>query len=354
MTEPNRPVWLVRAGRHGQDEDAALEHGLAIIGFVEVGDLSQFGSAQNLAANLQSADPEHNANRAANRARQLWTFAREIQPGDFVVLPRKGIGQVAIGRVKTAYRYQDVNGQRRHVRGVEWIRPDVPRSAFRQDLLHSLGAFMTVCEISRNDARRRVAAVASTGSDPGDAATEAPISEHAVIPAVDAGTVPELDIEQAAHDEVVAFTRRKFPSHDMARLVEALLQADGFVTHRSAPGPDGGADILAAKGPHGLDGPTLCVQVKATAAAADVTVFRGLQGSMASFSASQGLLVCWGGFTQAVRNEARQHVFRIRLWDQTDLVRAIYRNYDKLPEEIQAELPLKRVWVLVREESDDE
>ena len=40
----------------------------------------------------------------------------------------------------------------------------------------------------------------------------------------------------------------------------------------------------------------------------------------------------------------------VRLWDSSDLVGAIYRNYERLPAEIQAELPLKRVWMLVVEE----
>jgi hypothetical protein len=31
---------------------------------------------------------------------------------------------------------------------------------------------------------------------------------------------------------------------------------------------------------------------------------------------------------------------------------AIYRTYEKLPAEIQAELPLKRVWMLVQEGDD--
>ncbi len=148
--------------------------------------------------------------------------------------------------------------------------------------------------------------------------------------------------------------RSRFPGHDLARLVEAILRAEGFVTNRASLGPDGGADILAAQGPLGLDGPTLCVQVKATEVPADVTVFRALQGTMTTFVASQGLLVSWGGFTQAVKSEARQHTFRIRLWDQSDLVQAIYRTYDRLPAEIQAELPLKRVWALVREDAEDE
>ena len=63
-------------------------------------------------------------------------------------------------------------------------------------------------------------------------------------------------------------------------------------------------------------------------------------------------LVCWGGFNKAVVRESRADYFGVRLWDSSDLVEAIYRNYAKLPAEIQAELPLKRVWMLVPEESD--
>jgi restriction system protein len=40
------------------------------------------------------------------------------------------------------------------------------------------------------------------------------------------------------------------------------------------------------------------------------------------------------------------------LWDSSDLVESIYRTYERLPAEIQAELPLKRVWMLVPEEAD--
>lgn len=35
-------VWLVRAGRHGEEEQACLDMGMSIIGFMEMGDLSPF------------------------------------------------------------------------------------------------------------------------------------------------------------------------------------------------------------------------------------------------------------------------------------------------------------------------
>ena len=40
----------------------------------------------------------------------------------------------------------------------------------------------------------------------------------------------------------------------------------------------------------------------------------------------------------------------VRLREGRNLVKAIYRNYERLPAEIQTKLPLKRVWMLVAEE----
>ena len=90
-----------------------------------------------------------------------------MQEGNLVVLPRKRTSQIAIGRVTGPYRYAEVHTALRHTRSVEWVRPDIPRATFEQDLLYSFGAFMTVCNISRNDAGWRVAAVLAGQPDPG-------------------------------------------------------------------------------------------------------------------------------------------------------------------------------------------
>jgi len=337
-------VWLVRAGRHGEDEEASLSNGLSIIGFREIGDLHPYSAIKDLQKALGERIPTGPFKRIENLSRQLWAFKEHIKVGDLVVLPLKSQpSQIAIGYVKGPYSYISVAGEKRHVRAVDWIKPTIPRSNFKQDLLYSLGAFMTVCSITRNNAEKRFAEIISGKPDPGYKEKETPEKE-----------VERIDISQAAHDEIVSFIRLNFQGHDLARLVEAILKAEGFITQRSVPGPDGGVDILAGKGPFGLDAPTLCVQVKATDTAADVNIYRSLHGSMTNFNANQGLLVCWSGYTQPVRNEARQQMFKIRLWDQTDLVQAIYRTYDRLDPEIQAELPLKHIWTLVHEEDESE
>lgn len=337
-------VWMVRAGQHGQDEQIALSQGLAIIGYRDVDDLRIYKTIKELLEALRERFPNDPAKRLDNFSRQLWAFKEGIKVGDIIVLPLKSPrSQIAIGRAKGTYSYLTVGDEKRHVRAVDWTLPDVPRSSIKQDLLYSLGAFMTVCQITRNNARERIEAILKGKPDPGFAEQETPEKP--------AGSI---DIEQAAHDEIVAHIRSNFQGHDMARLVEAVLRAEGFSTQRSSPGPDGGADILAGKGPFGLDAPTLCVQVKATESPVDVNIYRAVRGTMESFTAHQGLIVCWGGFTQAVLLEARRQTFKIRLWSQGDLVEAIFRTYERLDPEIQAELPLKRIWTLVREENESE
>lgn len=350
MTEAPK-IYLVRAGKSGEDEETALENHLAIIGFERVPSLERAKDWDGIFAEVKSHMSEAKPRAIPNIAGQLWAFSIAMKVGDIVVMPRKLTSQIAIGRVTGPYRYQKVDTKNRHTRPVKWERPDVPRTAFEQDLLHSFGAFMTVCSISRNDASKRIAAVLAGKTDPGPSlAAIKPKKEDVSQEMPEIEEIP--DLAQMAHDQIVAHIQAHFAGHALATVVDSVLRADGWVTKVSPPGADGGVDILAGRGSLGLDSPRLCVQVKSQNSPADVTVYRTLQGTMQTFNAEQGLLVCWGGFNRTVLTEARQGHFSVRLWSSTDLVEAIYRNYEHLPAEIQAELPLKKIWMLVNEEPE--
>ena len=336
-------VWLVRAGKYGQDEDAALNKGLAIIGWHEMPDVSDVPSYEEMKRQQAETYPNESPKAVINNAAQLWSFASRIEVGDMAVMPLKTRSAVAVGRFTGGYEYRDG----RHVRPVEWVRQDVPRSDFGQDLLYSLGAFMTVCQIRRNNAEQRMQAVLEGGRDPKllGGRTEVPTDDG-----VGAEEVAMVDLEEQAFDQIRALIEAKFKGHDLARLVGQVLHAQGYQTRISPAGPDGGVDVMAGRGPMGFDPPRLCVQVKSSDSAVEVGVLRELQGVMRNFGAQQGLLVSWGGFKDSVVKEARQLFFEIRLWDAGNLVDVLLENYERLPDELQAELPLKRIWTLVQEE----
>ena len=329
-------LWIVRAGRNGEQEEGALEHRVATIGWNELPDLSSIKSKAELKARYEEIYPGTTKKSIANQVGQIWSFINRIQPDDLIVLPLKLPSAIAIGKVTGPYQYRtDLSPNICHVRPVEWSRTDLPRSTFEQDLLYSFSAPPTVYQVHANNAEERVRAILE--------------GKRVTLPAGEEGETV-IDVERVARDQILEFLGRKFKGHDLARLVEAVLQGQGYATRRSEPGPDGGVDILAGAGPMGFDRPRLCVQVKSSQSPVDVTVLRSLQGSMSTLGAEQGLLVSWGGFNRAVLRESRQRFFTVRLWDSDDLLETVLENYDRLPDVVQAELPIKRIWGLVLEE----
>lgn len=328
-------LWMVRAGKYGGQEQRALDNGFVTIGWNEMPDLSAIKSKDELRRLYKRIYPDAKKMSAANEIGQIWSFLNRIKTGDLVALPLKHRSAIAIGKMVGQYEHlDDLGDDIKHIRKVRWIRTDIPRSEFDQDLLYSFGAFMTVCQIKRNNAEKRVSAMLKGKK----------IS-------VGRGETPEvLDIEQIARDQIVKFIGQKFKGHDLARLVEAVIQAQGYVTRSSPPGPDGGVDVLAGAGPMGFDRPRICVQVKSSSSPADVTTLRSLQGTVQTFKADQGLLVSWAGFKGKVIEESRLSFFTVRLWDSGILLDEILKHYDKFPDSLKAELPLKRIWSLVTEE----
>ena len=132
--------------------------------------------------------------------------------------------------------------------------------------------------------------------------------------------------------------------------MEGILKAQGYTTYRSPEGADGGADILAGSGPLGFASPRLCVEVKSEATAIGREPLDKLLGAMTKFNADQGLFVAWGGFKGNVQKELATQFFRLRLWSQKELLEQLFEQYERLDDDLKAELPLKRVWMVAAQD----
>lgn len=334
-------LWLVRAGKHGEREELALENKIAVIGWDELPDLRPIQQRPELTTLMEAAYPDASLKTRMNWESQVWPFLRVMAEGDMVALPLKSRSAIALGRVAGPYQYRSDLAGVHHTRPVKWL-VEKQRSQFDQDLLYSLGAFMTVCRIKRNRAEERVAAMLGGKSAP------RPQVEEQDDTRSDLEAAP--DLEQFAQDQIRDFISRRFKGHKLTELVAAILRVQGYQVRVSPEGPDGGIDIIAGRGPLGFERPRLAVQVKSSDSPVDVKVLRELQGVMKNFGADQGLFVSWGGYRGSVTKEAARLFFEIRLWDSGDLVRELQAHYDQLLDAIQAELPLKRVWTLVQSE----
>jgi restriction system protein len=343
-------LWLFRAGRHGEYEKKFLNDERVYLTWEGLKqDLSQVSKKHDLYDLLIKLYPEEKKGAIRNFTGQIWPMAKEMKEGDWVVLPSKlKPAAIHFAEIMGPYVFDpDAEDRFNHFRTVKWFATDVTRSNFDQDLLYSFGAAMTVCRIERNDAEKRVRAMAKAGwkSVPVVAKPKEPESEERLS--------ERVDLEPLARDEIAKLIIQKFKGHGLARLVNAILQAQGYITYLSPEGPDKGIDILAALGPLGFGNPRICVQVKSGDTPIDLPTMNQLIGAMQNVQADQGLLVSWGGFKSSVDKEVPAQFFRVRLWDQDALIVELLANYEKLEEEFRAEIPLKRIWTVTSQEETE-
>jgi restriction system protein len=333
-------IWLVRGGRHGETEQEFIDQNRLYLTWRELKDDIGGKTIKDIQSILRQTYPNAPDQRIVQNSGQFIIFANKMSPGDWVLMPRRGQGVVQVGRIKSDYEF-DPTGQDgfRHSRVVEWNPVAVPRSNFDSEFLHKLNAATTFCGIKGDDvdARLQKAIYGTTKPNP-DKVDPLPPDEA-------------FDWEQQARDEIHKLLQQRFKGHDLETLIGAILGAQGYTTHRSPIGADKGIDILAARGPLGFENPRLAVQIKSEATPIGRQVLDQLIGAMQNFGADFGLLVSWSGFKDTVTREVAAQFFRVRLWTAEDVVRELLDVYEKLPESLRAEIPLKRIWVVA--DTDD-
>ncbi len=346
-------LWLCRTGRHGEHESKFLDENRIYLTWGGLNrDLSKLEDRKALIQFLEEIYPEFKPAHRVQNSSQIWAFARRMSVGDWVCVPSKR-KTIHIGEISGDCTFvPDAENPYYHYRTVKWLETDIPRTNFDQDILNSLGAFTTICQIKRNDSEARVRSMQanqwkSAGIQP------KLITVEEADETTDETTTVNLDLEQIGRDQIARLIYSKYTSHGMEYLVEAILNAQGFTTHHSDKGPDGGIDLLAAPGPLGFGQPRICVQVKSQDSPLERVVLDQLVGTMQNVGADQGLLVCWGGFKSTVKRELPRHFFKVRMWDQNDLIDEFLVNYDKLDEDLRAEIPLKRIWTVASAEEEE-
>lgn len=353
-------LWVVRAGKYGEREQLALSEKLVVIGWQELSDLSPVsGDRKALAMLLRDTYPDDKPKTVLNWESQIWPFissdpkADRIKIGDTVGLPLKKRPTIAIGRVIGDYVYRpDLPGDAKHTRQVEWLG-EIARAELDPQLRFSFGGAMTIFRITKGDAEQTVLRLVGKGGIRQQSSQVVKDSQIPLDPTIATDARARIDISETAQDEIRAYISRRFKGHGLSRLVAAVLEAQGYTVTMAPEGADRGVDIIAGRGALGFEAPRLVVQVKSGDSAVDAATVQQLQGAMAMTKAQHGLFVAWGGYRGSLNwsSTLTQH-FDMRLWTDVDLIEAIESCYERLPPDIQAELPLQRVWTLVNDEEE--
>ena len=323
-------VWQVRGGRDGKFRQ--LFHDRECIGI-------GYGCKENLAPNGTVLDTKALKNligqdHSAQVVGFFRIFTRDMSIGDTVIVPFKR--HISIGKINGDYQFSDEDPY--HFRKVVWTDlKDTPRTEFPEEIVEFIDRYRrkTVAEIKPEEpAHDLIIKMAENG--------------HSLEGNVKADNTP-MDIEAISTDEIEKYVIDKFPRGEMERLVKALLEAQEYRVYQTPTGPDKGIDLVAAPGPHGFGTPRICVQVKAGLKKEGSPTLQRLLGAMQTADTEHGLLVSWGGFSSEVTGSPYVQSLKVALWDRAALIDQVLEHYDKLDSDIKAELPLKRIWIVIPE-----
>lgn len=328
-------VWLCRAGRYGEHEARFLEENKIFYTFDEIGvSLASFGSRRDLQEYFLAVAPATKENAARVYAGQGYVFCNEMNVGDWVITPSKtSPGLLRFAEVSGEYEFDgNAEDNYRHARSVKWFA-EMHREQFDQEIQSALGALMTICKIKQEERIKRAVSSFLDGAD-----------------CTNVFTTSSPNLEFLSIDAISEYIIRNFKGHGLARIVEEILKAKGFAVFRSPKGADHGVDLLASSGSLGFASPKICVQVKSTEDAVERVVLDQLIGTMTNVGAEYGLLVSWGGFKSSIIRDIPMQFFKVRLWSRMEIINELLQCYDLLGDELKQEIPLKRIWVLDKEE----
>jgi restriction system protein len=194
-----------------------LKHAVAI-GWVPTLDLSSITDRDDLRKQMEEAYPGSGTNNAVG---QLFRFATEIEPGDFVLTPEKATKKIHVCRCTGSYRFDpSVYGEAYpHIRPVEYLR-SVDRNEFSVTVRNTLGSVLTVF---RADAALPYlqSALGETPKLPGE---EAKRSE--VETSIEAGLWAD-EIEGQARGQILE-ALDEIEHHDFQVFVAGLMESLGY------------------------------------------------------------------------------------------------------------------------------
>ena len=110
-------VWAIAPGEGARLWRDFQEHGIAAIGFDELGDLREHDSRDA----IRSALSENGAlQNPVNHSLAVWEFVHEIKNGDVLIAKRGRKTLLAWGKVTGDYAYEPERPEYHHLRKVEW------------------------------------------------------------------------------------------------------------------------------------------------------------------------------------------------------------------------------------------
>ena len=325
-------MWMVRAESDGSLFQPFLDQSLVAIGWPDVGDVSRFGSRQELVAELRQQYPGQPSGWYANAGGMLYRFSNELRADDGIVTYQPTRRVYAVGKLEGNYRFDPRFDTRYpNVRSVEWSATEVSRDTLTTATKNTLGSTLTLfrlTEKAEEDVWR-----AASGEQDGPSRDQGATDEEEQLLLKDL----ELKSIEFIKDRIAALDWE-----DVQSVVAGILRSMGYKTRTSARGADRGKDILASRDGFGFESPRIVVEVKHRKGQMGAPEIRSFLGGR--HTDDKCLYVSTGGFSREAKYEAERAKVLVTLMDLDDLAETLTENYESLDAETRRLVPMRRIY----------
>lgn len=331
--------WVIHAGRLAERDDL-FRSGTVAIGWADLGDLSKIPSGRPAFRDaVERQWPEWKPGLIQNSASQLYRFVHEMEVGDPILYPCKATREIYYGKITGAYRHVagfGPAGEMSNQRSVTW-EGRISRDLLTQGAKYELGSALTLFQF-KNYADDFRLAISDRKQSPSSLTEDSPaIAEDETVELV------ASQVEESTEAFILDQLARRTKGYPFQKVVMHVLQALGYKVRESAPGIDGGIDLVARRDELELEPPLIKVQVKS----GDVgdPVVSALCGKLSA--TDLGLVVTLGNFSRQAR-EFEKSRSNLRLVDGEEFVELFLEHYEKLESSLRSLIPLKRVYIPIK------
>ena len=110
--------WIYAPGANACKWDECLEKGIMLLGWDELGDLSQYGSQSEIAEEMREIYGGNGSHK--NDSHATWQFVHDIRPGDIIFVKRGVTEIIGRGTVQSDYEYDEEGNDYPNLRKVDW------------------------------------------------------------------------------------------------------------------------------------------------------------------------------------------------------------------------------------------
>lgn len=325
----NKRMWMIRAGQSAIIVDQFLKKNVVVIGWADLGDLSDIKTKAELVKKIKTNYPSWTTGKISMTTGQVEKFRLVMKKGDYVITYNPNERVYPVGEIVGEYEYKpsEIEGYP-NIRKVKWVGK-VDRDKLSIPTKNTVGAISTIFEFS-DDAKEEFLRLLK-----GVQVENKPEMEDEEY-----HEIKENKIEEA--NEFIKDKINKLDWDEMQDLFAGVLRAMGYKTTVSPAGSDRGKDIIASPDGLGLEDPRIVVEVKHRSGQIGANQIRSFTGGLRS--GHKGIYVSTGGYTKEAKYEADRSKEPVTLIDINDLVKLITQYYDNFDSEAKTILPLIKIY----------